>query len=114
MKLSPFSSPPLAGGTEGGRLPTPQDRTLYSLLRPERLLHLIYQFIVYDGGVKKIARYQQYFAVQETVRRVAHLNTQGTRTGGVIWHTTGSGKSLAMVFAAIESAETGERVDVTW
>jgi len=92
--------PPHRGGQRGGRLPTPQDRTLYSLLRPERLLHLIYQFIVYDGGVKKIARYQQYFAVQETVRRVAHLNTQGTRTGGVIWHTTGTGKSLAMVLLA--------------
>ena len=84
----------------GERLPTPQDRTLYALMRPGRLLHLIYQFIVYDGGKKKIARYQQYFAVEETIRRVAHLNTQGTRTGGVIWHTTGSGKSLAMVMLA--------------
>jgi type I restriction enzyme R subunit len=84
----------------GDRLPTPQDRTLYSLLRPERLLELIYQFIVYDGGAKKIARYQQYFAVKDTVARVAHLNQQGTRTGGVIWHTTGSGKSLTMVMLA--------------
>jgi len=94
-------SPPL-GGTEGGqeRLPTSQDRTLYALMRPGRLLHLLYQFIVYDGGQRKMARYQQYFAVQETIRRVAHLNTQGTRTGGVIWHTTGSGKSLAMVMLA--------------
>ncbi|NVM22837.1 MAG: HsdR family type I site-specific deoxyribonuclease, partial [Desulfobacterales bacterium] len=84
----------------GDRLPTPQDRTLYSLLRPQRLLHLTYQFIVYDAGVKKIARYQQYFAVEDTIRRVAHLNTQGMRTGGVIWHTTGSGKSLTMVMLA--------------
>jgi type I restriction enzyme R subunit len=82
------------------RLPTLQDRTLYALMRPERLLHLLYQFIVYDGGVKKIARYQQYFAVEETIRRVAHLNTQGRRTGGVIWHTTGTGKSLVMVMLA--------------
>lgn len=84
----------------GERLPTPQDRTLHALLRPERLLRLAYQYIVYDGGVKKIARYQQYFAVEETVRRVAHLNTQGERTGGVIWHTTGTGKSLTMVMLA--------------
>jgi len=84
----------------GERLPTPQDRTLYALMRPGRRLHLLYQFIVYDGGKKKIARYQQYFAVEETIRRVAHLNTQGMRTGGVIWHTTGSGKSLAMVMLA--------------
>jgi type I restriction enzyme R subunit len=93
------ASPPM-GGIEGGRLPTPQDRTLYALMRPERLLHLLYQFIVYDGGKKKIARYQQYFAVEETIRRVAHLNTQGRRTGGVIWHTTGTGKSLVMVMLA--------------
>jgi len=95
------ASPPL-GGIEGGkaRLPTPQDRTLYALLRPERLLHLLYQFIVYDGGKKKLARYQQYFAVEATIRRVAHLNTQGRRTGGIIWHTTGTGKSLMMVMLA--------------
>ena len=84
----------------GERLPTPQDRTIYALLRPQRLLRLIYQFIVFDGGFKKIARYQQYFSVRETIRRVAHLNTQGRRTGGVIWHTTGSGKSLSMVMLA--------------
>ncbi|MCA9874530.1 MAG: HsdR family type I site-specific deoxyribonuclease [Anaerolineales bacterium] len=81
----------------GGRLPTVQDRAIYSLMRPERLLDIIYQFIVFDGGVKKIARYQQYFAVKATIQRVAHLNHQHTRTGGVIWHTTGSGKSLTMV-----------------
>lgn len=84
----------------GDRLPTAQDRTLYHLLRPERLLELIYQFVVYDGGVKKIARYQQYFAVKATLQRVAHLNHDGQRTGGIIWHTTGSGKSLTMVMLA--------------
>ena len=84
----------------GERLPTAQDRLLYALLRPQRLLELIYQFIVYDGGVKKIARYQQYFAIKATIDRVAHRNAQGTRTGGVIWHTTGSGKSLTMVMLA--------------
>lgn len=84
----------------GKRLPTEQDRTLYSLLHPERLLELVYGFIVFDGGVKKIARYQQYFAIKATLDRVAHLNAQGQRTGGVIWHTTGSGKSLTMVMLA--------------
>jgi type I restriction enzyme R subunit len=84
----------------GERMPTVQDRLLYALLRPQRLLELLYQFIVYDAGVKKIARYQQYFAIQATIRRVAHRNVQGTRTGGVIWHTTGSGKSLTMVMLA--------------
>ncbi len=86
--------------TAGERLPTAQDRTLYSLLRPARLLELIYQFIVYDAGIKKIARHQQYFAVKETVARVAQLDNNGMRSGGVIWHTTGSGKSLTMVMLA--------------
>jgi type I restriction enzyme, R subunit len=84
----------------GDRLPTEQDRTIYSLLRPERLLELAYQFIVYDEGVKKIARYHQYFAIKATIERVGELNIQGKRTGGVIWHTTGSGKSLTMVMLA--------------
>ncbi len=51
----------------GERLPTGQDRLIYALLRPERLLELAYQFVVYDGGVKKIARYQQYFAIKVEV-----------------------------------------------
>lgn len=84
----------------GTRLPTTQDRTLVSLLHPARLLELAYQFIVYDGGIKKIARYQQYFAIKATVDRVAHLDGDGKRAGGVIWHTTGSGKSLTMVMLA--------------
>lgn len=84
----------------GERLPAEQDRLIYALLRSTRLLELIYAYIVYDGGVKKIARYQQYFAIQATIDRVAHRNAQGTRTGGVIWHTTGSGKSLTMVMLA--------------
>lgn len=84
----------------GDRLPTVQDRAVVSLLHPEHLLELTYQYIVFDNGVKKIARYQQYFAIKATMNRVAHLNHQGERTGGVIWHTTGSGKSLTMVMLA--------------
>jgi type I restriction enzyme R subunit len=83
----------------GDRLPTTQDRTLWALLRPERLLELIYGYIVFDAGVRKIARYQQYFAVKRTVERVVPLQ-EGQRQGGVIWHTTGSGKSLTMVMLA--------------
>jgi type I restriction enzyme R subunit len=80
-----------------GRLPTVQDKTLYAMLRPERLLELIYQYIVFDNGIKKITRYQQYFAIKATLDRVAHVRNDRTRNGGVIWHTTGSGKSLTMV-----------------
>lgn len=84
----------------GERIPTEQDRTLHALFRPARLLELAYQFIVYDNSVKKVARYQQYFAIKATLERVVGINAQGTRTGGVIWHTTGSGKSLTMVMLA--------------
>jgi type I restriction enzyme R subunit len=80
--------------------PTAQDRGIYALLRPQRLLDLAYGFIVFDGGIKKIARYQQYFAIKATMARVTAVDAQGARAGGVIWHTTGSGKSLTMVMLA--------------
>lgn len=83
----------------GDRLPTAQDRTLWALLRPERLLELVYGYVVFDAGVRKIARYQQYFAVKATVERIEPLR-EGQRQGGVIWHTTGSGKSITMVMLA--------------
>lgn len=83
----------------GDRLPTSQDRNLWALLRPERLLELSYGYVVFDAGVRKIARYQQYYAVKRTLERVAPLH-EGQRQGGVIWHTTGSGKSLTMVMLA--------------
>jgi type I restriction enzyme R subunit len=84
----------------GERLPSPQDKAIHSLLRPERLLELIYQYIVFDNKEKKIARYQQYFAVNATLDRVTQRKGDSQRPGGVIWHTTGSGKSLTMVMLA--------------
>jgi type I restriction enzyme, R subunit len=77
-----------------------QDRILYSLLNPARLLDLIYGYILFDSGTKKIARYQQYFAVRATIDRVQQVRGDASRQGGVIWHTTGSGKSLTMVMLA--------------
>lgn len=79
--------------------PTEQDRYLYSLCRPERILDLIYNFTLYDNGIKKIARYQQYFAIKQVMERIRPLD-RGKRKGGVIWHTQGSGKSLTMVMLA--------------
>jgi type I restriction enzyme R subunit len=83
-----------------GRAVTKQDRAIYSMLRPERLIELTRQFIVFDAGQKKIARYQQYFAVKNTLERIKRVGADGKRTGGVIWHTQGSGKSLTMVMMA--------------
>jgi len=84
----------------GSRLVTEQDKSLFSLCRPERLLELAWKYTVFDGGIKKIARYQQYFVIKSTLNRVKHFDSSGSRKGGVIWHTQGSGKSLTMVMLA--------------
>ena len=86
-------------GNEEVRTPTPQDEYIYNLCRPERLLELTYHFTLYDAGIKKLARYQQYFTVKETVERLKKIEA-GKRNGGVVWHTQGSGKSLTMVMLA--------------
>jgi type I restriction enzyme R subunit len=78
------------------RLPTTQDKTLVSLFARERLLRLVKYFILYDANVKKIARYQQYFAIEAIINTIQTDDAQGNRQGGVIWHTQGSGKSLTM------------------
>jgi len=83
--------------SEDKRLVTEQDKALYSLCRPERLLELAFKFTVFDGGVKKIAHYQQYFVVKSTLERIKQSDGEGRRQGGIIWHTQGSGKSLTMV-----------------
>jgi type I restriction enzyme R subunit len=79
---------------------TAQDRAIYGLLRPARLLELVRGFIIYDAGVKKIARHQQYAAVKRAVARVLERGPDGSRNGGLVWHTQGSGKSLTMVMLA--------------
>ena len=84
----------------GNRLVTEQDKSLFSLCRPKRLLELAWKFTVFDGGIKKIARYQQYFVIKSTLNRVKHFDSTNSRKGGVIWHTQGSGKSLTMVMLA--------------
>ena len=78
---------------------TKQDEFFYGLSRPQRLLDITFNFIVFDAGVKKIARYQQYFVVKKTMERLKYVDA-GKRNGGVIWHTQGSGKSLTMVMLA--------------
>ena len=62
-----------------GRQVTEQDRALYALCRPERLLEMAWAFTVFDGGVRKIARYQQVFAIQEVLRRVRQTDDAGRR-----------------------------------
>jgi type I restriction enzyme R subunit len=80
-------------------LPTKQDEYLYGLCRPDRLLDLIFNFIIFEAGDKKIARYPQFFVLKKTMDRIRVID-KGKRKGGVIWHTQGSGKSLTMVMLA--------------
>ena len=80
-------------------LPTDQDRLLVALLTPARLLELLRGFVLFDRRVGKIvARYQQFFGIRALVERLRRVRPDGGREGGVVWHTTGSGKSFTMVF----------------
>ncbi|MGB0466645.1 MAG: type I restriction endonuclease subunit R [Pontibacterium sp.] len=84
----------------GGELAvTGQDQLLISLLSPARLLEMVRYFTLFDKKVGKIvARYQQVFGIKRLIDRINIKRPNGGREGGVIWHTTGSGKSFTMVF----------------
>ncbi len=83
----------------GKQLTTDQDRLLISLLGPERLLEFIRFFIIFDRKTGKIAaRHQQAFGIKKLIARINKRRRDGGREGGIIWHTTGSGKSFTMVF----------------
>ena len=79
-----------------GREVSALDMTLFALLSKDRLLRLVRHYIVFDKKMKKVCRYQQFFAIEETLKRVSMVK-DGVRAGGLIWHTQGSGKSLTMV-----------------
>lgn len=82
------------------RMPTEQDRNTVSLFSRDRVFELIRYFILFDANVKKVCRYQQFFAVREIMKTIAESDEHGNRRSGVIWHTQGSGKSLTMVMLA--------------
>ena len=78
---------PEAGGN-------PLLRALGQLCARERLLEMAHDFTVFDAGVRKTCRHNQYFGVRAAQARVRR------REGGIVWHTQGSGKSLTMVWLA--------------
>ena len=94
-----------------GWTPTEQDKAIISLFHPQRLFELIRFFIIFDNNQKKIARYQQYYAVKKILQTTAGYDNDGKRQSGVIWHTQGSGKSLTMVMLAKYIAHTFREVD---
>lgn len=83
-----------------GRMVTNQDKNIVALFHPKRVVELIKYFILFDKDVKKICRYQQYFAIKEIIKTIEEKDELGNRQSGVIWHTQGSGKSLTMVMVA--------------
>ncbi len=84
----------------GGELAvTDQDRLIVSLLSPSRLIEMTRFYVLFDKKVGKVAaRYQQVFGIKRLIERINTKDKTGAREGGVIWHTTGSGKSFTMVF----------------
>ena len=70
------------------------DFHLSLMCNKKRFLQLIHDFIVFDAGIKKTCRHNQFFGIEAAKERIAQ------REGGIIWHTQGSGKSLTMVWLA--------------
>ena len=70
------------------------DKYLLKMCAKERFLEIVYDFVLFDGGIKKLPRVHQYFGIKEAQKYVNRYE------GGIIWHTQGSGKSIVMVFLA--------------
>lgn len=68
-------------------------KELFCLFYKKRFLDLIHNFVIFDKGIKKVCRYNQYYAIKRTQNRLTKK-----KHGGIIWHTQGSGKSLSMVW----------------
>lgn len=83
-------------------------KQIYAMFDKERFVDLIMNFVVFDKGIKKVCRYNQYFGIKRTEQRLSNLRTeihnpnrdQDKPLGGILWHTQGSGKTLTMVWLA--------------
>ena len=71
----------------------PLDKQIFAMFYKKRFLDLIHNFIIFDKGIKKVCRYNQYYAIKRTQCRLSK-----ERRGGIIWHTQGSGKTLTMIW----------------
>lgn len=70
------------------------DKYLMKMCNKARFIELIYDFVLFDGGIKKLPRVHQYFGIKEAQKYISRYE------GGIIWHTQGSGKSIVMVLLA--------------
>jgi type I restriction enzyme, R subunit len=89
---------------ELGHMPSAQDVLIRGIFTPANFMDLFRNFIVFEveGGrsIKKLARYQQFIAVNKAINRIRQNKNNPQDRGGVVWHTQGSGKSLTMVYMA--------------
>jgi len=70
------------------------DKYLIKICNKQRFIELLYDFVLFDAGTKKLPRVHQYFAIKASQEQIKQ------QEGGIIWHTQGSGKSIVMVFLA--------------
>lgn len=70
------------------------DKYLLKMCSKQRLIEILHDFVLFDGGIKKLPRVHQYFGMQAAQEHVRQ------KRGGIIWHTQGSGKSIVMVLLA--------------
>lgn len=83
-------------------------KQLYAMFDKERFIDLLFNFVVFDKGVKKVCRYNQYYGVKRAQSRLSNLKAEihnsgrdvNEPLGGIIWHTQGSGKTLTMIWLA--------------
>ena len=71
----------------------PLDKQIFAMFYKKRFLDLIHNFVIFDKGIKKVCRYNQYYAIKRAQRRLTE-----EKHGGIIWHTQGSGKTLSMIW----------------
>lgn len=71
----------------------PLDKQIFAMFYKKRFLDLIHNFIIFDKGIKKVCRYNQYYAIKRAQYRLTE-----EKRGGIIWHTQGSGKTLSMIW----------------
>lgn len=74
-------------------IPGKLEKQLFALFYKKRFLDLIHNFVIFDKGIKKVCRYNQYYAIKRAQHRLTDKHQ-----GGIVWHTQGSGKSLTMVW----------------
>lgn len=71
----------------------PLDKQIFAMFYKKRFLDLIHNFIIFDKGIKKVCRYNQYYTIKRAQYRLSE-----EKRGGIIWHTQGSGKTLSMIW----------------